>query len=98
MSIKRLVGILQLLQLPAFPLHAQMQQKQRLKNLDRFKSLRNVVLVATDVAARGLDVPDVDHVVHYHLPVRPSFLRCERARGARPPAPPPPPPPAGMTV
>jgi ATP-dependent RNA helicase DDX24/MAK5 len=36
-----------------------MQQKQRLKALDRFKAEENSVLVATDVAARGLDVKDV---------------------------------------
>ncbi|KAG8799880.1 ATP-dependent RNA helicase [Serendipita sp. 399] len=45
-----------------------MQQKQRLKNLDRFKSSPNGVLLATDIAARGLDIPSVDHVIHYQIP------------------------------
>jgi ATP-dependent RNA helicase DDX24/MAK5 len=35
---------------------------------DSFKSSDNMVMLATDVAARGLDVPAVDHVVHYQLP------------------------------
>ena len=30
----------------------------------------NAVLLATDIAARGLDVPEVDHVVHYQIPAR----------------------------
>lgn len=35
---------------------------------DRFKSSTDGVLLATDVAARGLDIPAVSHVVHYQLP------------------------------
>ncbi|CAE6436260.1 unnamed protein product, partial [Rhizoctonia solani] len=67
-GIRRLTPIMELLQLKAFPLHSQLQQRQRLKNLDRFKSTPSGVLIATDVAARGLDIPSVDHVIHYQLP------------------------------
>jgi ATP-dependent RNA helicase DDX24/MAK5 len=67
-SVRRLAAILKLLGLPAAPLHAQMQQRQRLKALDRFKADPNGLLVATDVAARGLDVKNVACVVHYQLP------------------------------
>jgi len=49
-------------------LHAQLQQRQRLKNLERFKAAKSTILVATDVASRGLDIPGVEHVIHYHLP------------------------------
>lgn len=45
-----------------------MQQRQRLKSMDQFRSSPQAVLVATDVAARGLDIPMVDHVIHYDLP------------------------------
>lgn len=45
-----------------------MQQRQRLKALDRFKSSPTAILLATDVAARGLDIASVSHVVHYQLP------------------------------
>lgn len=45
-----------------------MQQRQRLKNLDRFISNPSAVLIATDVASRGLDIKDVQHVVHYQVP------------------------------
>jgi len=57
-----------LLNLNIFPLHSQLQQKQRLKNLDRFKNSTNAVLLATDIAARGLDIVGVDHVIHFNVP------------------------------
>ncbi|EGG21016.1 putative RNA helicase [Cavenderia fasciculata] len=66
--IRRLLAILKLLKVVAFPLHAQMEQRQRLRNLDHFKREKNVILIATDVAARGLDIPGVEHVVHYQMP------------------------------
>ena len=67
-SIKRLLPLLQLLDVPAWGLYAKMQQRQRLKNLDRFRSTAHSVLLATDVAARGLDIPLIDHVVHFQVP------------------------------
>jgi ATP-dependent RNA helicase DDX24/MAK5 len=67
-GIRRIVPLLELLKLKAFPLHSQLEQRQRLKNLDRFKSAPNGILIATDVAARGLDIPAVDHVIHYQVP------------------------------
>ncbi|CAI5532533.1 unnamed protein product [Closterium sp. Naga37s-1] len=84
-SVRRLASLLSLLQVPSFPLHAQQQQRQRLKALDRFKQHPSGVLVATDVAARGLDVPEVRLVVHYQLPhtAEGYVHRCGRtARGA----------------
>ncbi|KAI0822985.1 DEAD-domain-containing protein [Trametes gibbosa] len=67
-GIRRLLPLLELLGVHAFPLHSQLEQRQRLKNLDRFKTVPNAVLLATDIAARGLDIPAVDHVVHYQVP------------------------------
>ena len=66
--VRRLVNLFQLLECEPLGLHAQMQQRQRLKNLDRFVSNPAAVLIATDVAARGLDIKDVQHVVHYQVP------------------------------
>ncbi|XP_029677924.1 LOW QUALITY PROTEIN: ATP-dependent RNA helicase ddx24-like [Formica exsecta] len=45
-----------------------MQQRQRLKNLERFQADENGLLIATDVAARGLDIPNIEHVIHYQVP------------------------------
>ncbi|XP_078611524.1 ATP-dependent RNA helicase DDX24-like [Branchiostoma floridae x Branchiostoma japonicum] len=66
--IRRLTSLLGLLQKSPLPLHANMHQKQRLKNLERFSANENGLLLATDVAARGLDIPDVQHVIHYQVP------------------------------
>ncbi|GAA5941103.1 ATP-dependent RNA helicase [Sporobolomyces koalae] len=67
-GIRRLNPLLDLLGLNVIPIHSGMQQRQRLKALDRFKSSPTAILLATDVAARGLDIPSVSHVVHYQLP------------------------------
>ncbi|KAI5951466.1 MAK5 [Candida jiufengensis] len=71
-SVKRLVPLLNNLKIPTFAIHSSMIQKQRLRSLEKFKEAASknssVVLVASDVAARGLDIPNIDHVAHYHLP------------------------------
>ncbi|KAG0232284.1 ATP-dependent RNA helicase [Actinomortierella wolfii] len=67
-ALRHLVPVMRLLGVDALGLHAQMQQRQRLKNLDRFKQNPEAVMVASDVAARGLDIPLVDHVIHYQVP------------------------------
>ncbi|XP_056151615.1 ATP-dependent RNA helicase DDX24 [Lampris incognitus] len=66
--IKRLNALLVILDWTPLPLHANMHQKQRLKNLERFAEREKCVLLTTDVAARGLDIPDVQHVIHYQVP------------------------------
>ncbi|XP_051724176.1 ATP-dependent RNA helicase DDX24 isoform X2 [Ctenopharyngodon idella] len=66
--IKRLNALLQILDCSPLPLHANMHQKQRLKNLERFAEKDSCVLLTTDVAARGLDIPNVQHVIHYQVP------------------------------
>lgn len=45
-----------------------MPQKARLRSVERFTASKSSILVATDVAARGLDIPKVELVVHYHVP------------------------------
>jgi superfamily II DNA/RNA helicase len=52
----------------ASPLHGDMQQVAREKALAKFRSGKLRVLVATDVAARGIDVADVTHVINYSCP------------------------------
>jgi len=49
-------------------LHGNKSQAQRQRALDRFKSSEVTVLVATDVAARGIDVADITHVINYSAP------------------------------
>jgi superfamily II DNA/RNA helicase len=50
-------------------LHGDMSQPDRLKTLDAFKSGQLQILVASDVAARGLDIPTVSHVFNFDVPV-----------------------------
>ncbi|KAF4966205.1 hypothetical protein FSARC_6090 [Fusarium sarcochroum] len=67
-AVRRLTPLLSNLNLTALPLHSQMAQKARLRSLERFTAARNSILIATDVAARGLDIKQVDQVLHYHVP------------------------------
>ncbi len=50
-------------------LHGDMDQKSRMETLDAFKSNKLTLLVASDVAARGLDIPAVSHVFNFDVPV-----------------------------
>jgi len=50
-------------------IHGNKSQNYRVKALDRFKQGKIKVLVATDVAARGIDVNDITHVINYQLPL-----------------------------
>lgn len=50
------------------PLHGDISQSQRERTLKRFRDGDINILVATDVAARGLDIPNVDLIIHYELP------------------------------
>jgi superfamily II DNA/RNA helicase len=52
----------------ASPIHGDLDQSLRTKTLDRFRSGELQFLVASDVAARGLDIPDVSHVFNYEPP------------------------------
>ncbi|MSO30374.1 MAG: DEAD/DEAH box helicase [Acidobacteria bacterium] len=53
-------------------LHGGMQQRQRDAVMNRFRSAKSDLLVATDVAARGLDIAQLSHVINYDLPSEPE--------------------------
>ena len=53
---------------PAIGLHGDMKQAQRTQVMNSFKSGRSTILIATDVAARGIDVKGIDMVFNYDLP------------------------------
>jgi len=54
--------------LNAAPIHGDLDQSQRMKTLDAFRNGELQFLVASDVAARGLDIPDVTHVFNFDVP------------------------------
>ncbi|MEQ2456437.1 DEAD/DEAH box helicase [Flavonifractor hominis] len=64
----RLAGLLQMRGISCQAIHGDIQQRVREKTLEKFKQGELRVLVATDVAARGLDIDDVDVVFNYDVP------------------------------
>ncbi|CAD0049727.1 unnamed protein product [Aureobasidium pullulans] len=65
---QRLAYLLRALGFGAIPLHGQLSQSARLGALSKFRAGSRDILVATDVAARGLDIPSVDLVLNFDLP------------------------------
>ena len=68
-SVERVNDYLQQQGFTTSALHGGMDQKQRERELYKFFNGSANVLVATDLAARGLDIPDVSNIIHYHLPL-----------------------------
>lgn len=67
-NVQRLAYMLRNLGFPACALHGQMAQPRRVGMLQKFASGSRTVLICTDVASRGLDLPVVDYVINYDLP------------------------------
>ncbi|CAL5219178.1 g962 [Coccomyxa viridis] len=68
-NTRKLALMLRNLGFDALPIHGQMSQPKRLGALNKFKGGDRNILVATDVASRGLDIPAVDVVVNYDVPI-----------------------------
>ncbi|WP_226700451.1 DEAD/DEAH box helicase [Qipengyuania gaetbuli] len=69
--------------IPANAIHGNKSQPQRERALDEFKRAKTPILVATDVAARGIDIPGVSHVINYELPNVPEQYVHRIGRTAR---------------
>lgn len=76
----RVVAALERVQIKSEELHGGIEQSERFNILDRFKSRENLVLITTDLSARGIDIPNVDYVINYDLPDDPENYvhRCGR--------------------
>ncbi|CCH60152.1 hypothetical protein TBLA_0C03500 [Henningerozyma blattae CBS 6284] len=68
-NAERLSLLSNTLEFDAIALHGDLNQNQRTGALDLFKAGKKSILIATDVAARGLDIPSVDIVINYDIPV-----------------------------
>ncbi len=79
----RVAGHLEAAGLAAQAIHGNKSQNQRQRALDGFKSGQTRVLVATDIAARGIDVESVSHVVNFELPEVPESYVHRIGRTAR---------------
>ena len=63
--------------------HGALEQEARERALIRFRGGSVTYLVTTDLAARGLDIPDMNHVIHYELPAHPTEFTHRNGRTAR---------------
>lgn len=75
--------LLRLLEHRVTALHSGLQHEQRVSNLARFRARAARIMVATDVASRGLDIPDVGLVINYDLPRNPDDYIHRVGRTAR---------------
>lgn len=64
-------------------IHGDLEQKQRERVLQAFRDKKHRVLVATDIASRGLDIPHIEHVINYDLPQAPEDYIHRIGRTAR---------------
>lgn len=76
----RVVAALKRVNIHAEEIHGGIEQKLRFDILNRFREGKNLVLITTDVSARGIDIPNVDYVINYDLPDDPENYvhRCGR--------------------
>ena len=63
--------------------HGGMEQPARERALYKFRNGSSHILVSTDLAARGLDIPEIEHVIHYHLPINEEAFTHRNGRTAR---------------
>jgi superfamily II DNA/RNA helicase len=71
-TVRELAQILQREGFAASQIHGDMSQPERVRELDRFKNGEITILVASDVAARGLDIKGVSHIFNYDVPWHPD--------------------------
>jgi ATP-dependent RNA helicase RhlE len=79
----RVARILNLNGVATDAIHGNKSQFQRIRALDNFKSGKIKVLVATDIAARGIDIDNISHVINYDLPNEPENYVHRIGRTAR---------------
>ena len=82
-SVDRVASFLKSKKFPCEAFHGGMEQPDRERALYKFRNGSSPVLVSTDLAARGLDIPGIENVVHYHLPVNEEAFTHRNGRTAR---------------
>lgn len=63
--------------------HGGLKQDQRELQLTKFRNGSSQVLIATDIAARGIDIPELDYVIHYQIPLQENSFFHRNGRTAR---------------
>lgn len=82
-SVERVGSYLQQLGLVAGVFHGGMEQRDRERALFRFSNGSANIFVSTDLASRGLDIPGIQNVIHYHLPLNEEAFIHRNGRTAR---------------
>ncbi len=78
-----LASLLEMFDLKVSKIHSKIPQKIRFKSIQDFKSRTTNILIATDLASRGLDIPLVDLVINYDVSRNPSDYIHRVGRTAR---------------
>ncbi len=63
--------------------HGAMEQQERDSALSKFRNGSNNILITTDLASRGLDIPNIRYIIHYHLPATENIYTHRNGRTAR---------------
>ncbi len=82
-SIERVSDFLQSKNIDHGCFHGGMEQKDRERVLIRFRNGTIRLIIATDLAARGLDIPEIKFIIHYHLPIKAEEFTHRNGRTAR---------------
>ncbi|MEI7668883.1 MAG: DEAD/DEAH box helicase [Pseudomonadota bacterium] len=82
-SADRLADKLNQMRLSADAIHGNLQQRKRERVIQAFRDMKNRILVATDIAARGLDIHHIKHVINYDMPQCPEDYIHRIGRTAR---------------
>ena len=82
-SVDRVVDFLNAQKISCGAYHGALDQIEREKSLALFNNGSFMVLVTTDIAARGLDIKEIEHIVHYHLPNSEETYTHRNGRTAR---------------
>ena len=82
-SVERVGNYLEKQKIQADIFHGGMEQRDRERALYRFMNSSANVLISTDLASRGLDITDVDNIIHYHLPLNEEACTHRNGRTAR---------------
>jgi superfamily II DNA/RNA helicase len=82
-SVERISAVLKEEGVDCAFFHGKLEQEDRERTLMRFRNGSVLYLAATDLAARGLDIPDMKHVIHFELPMKGDEFRHRNGRTAR---------------
>jgi len=82
-SVERISAMLKEEAIDCAFFHGKLEQEDRERTLIRFRNGSVLYLAATDLAARGLDIPDVKHVIHFEMPMKGDEFTHRNGRTAR---------------